>query len=259
MIHPTALIGKDVKLADDVEIGPFSVLRGKVTVGSGTRIESHTVIGCDHGEVVIGSNNHILSAAMIGGIPQDLSYKNEPTRLEIGDSNTFREFVTVNVGTTKGGGVTRIGNHGLYMAYVHVAHDCQIGDHVVVANTCNFAGHVTVEDHVRIGGACSFAQFLTVGKYSYLGGGSIVNKDVLPCTIAQGNFAVSRATNKIGLERAGISKEEIESVHRAVRALIMGERTVDEALAFIEKECASLPLVQHIVQFVKNSEKGIAR
>lgn len=259
MIHPTAIISKEAEIASDVVIGPFSVVMGKVSIGKGTRIESHVVIGSHHGIVEIGKNNHILSGAMVGGPPQDLKYKNEPTKLIVGDDNTLREFVTLNIGTVNGGGVTQIGNKNLLMAYVHVAHDCHLGNDVVIANTTNFAGHVTVEDHVRIGGVCSFNQFITIGKYAYIAGDSAVNKDVLPFTMAQGKYAVSRATNKIGLERAGFSKEEVENIHRAIRTVIMGNRTIEEALKTIEEECKPSDSIQHFVNFIKKSERGIAK
>ncbi len=258
-IHPSAIISKSAELASDVSVGPFTVIQGRVKVDSGTQIESHCVIGNEHGVTRIGKKNHILSGAMVGGIPQDLTYKNEPTELTIGDGNTIREFVTINTGTKKGGGLTMIGNSCLLMAYVHIAHDCQIGNNVVIANTTNFAGHVIVEDNVRIGGVCSFNQFITVGRFAYIGGESAVNKDILPFTIAQGNYAVSRATNKIGLERSGFTKESVENIHRAIRFLLMGNRTIEEALELIEKECQASAEIDHLVQFVRKSERGIAR
>ena len=260
-VHSTAIISSQAEIAVDAEVGPFSIIKGKTSIGSGTKIESHTVIGNEHGITVIGKKNHILSGAMVGGIPQDLTYKGEPTRLEIGDGNTIREFVTINNGTQKGGGLTKIGNNGLFMAYVHIAHDCHIGNNVVIANTTNFAGHVIVEDNVRIGGVCSFNQFITIGRFAYIAGESAVNKDILPFTMVQGmgSYAVSRATNKIGIERAGFNKEEVANVHRAIRALIMGNRTIEEALDLISKECEPSPNIEHLVNFVRRSERGIAR
>lgn len=260
-IHPTAILSKQAEIAQDVEIGPYSIVKGNVRIGSGTRIESHVVIGNEYGTTVIGKSNHILPGAMVGGPPQDLSYKGEPTRLEIGDGNTIREFVTINTGTPKGGGITRIGNNCLFMAYVHVAHDCHLGNSVVIANTTNFAGHVTVEDNVRIGGSCSFNQFITLGRFAYIAGESAVNKDVLPFTMVQGigDYAVSRATNKIGLERSGVNKEEVDNIHRAIRALLMGNRTIEEGLEMIQRDCQPSPNIEHLVRFVKKSERGIAR
>ncbi|HMN67932.1 MAG TPA: acyl-ACP--UDP-N-acetylglucosamine O-acyltransferase [Bdellovibrionales bacterium] len=258
-VHPTAILDKSVELDTGVVIGPYSILKGKVQLGAGTRVESHVVIGSEHGQVTMGKNNRIYSGAMVGGPPQDLKYNNEPTRLEMGDGNQIREFVTINVGTATGGGVTSIGNQNLLMAYVHVAHDCHLGSHIAIANTTNFAGHVTVEDHVRVGGVCSFNQFITIGRYAFIAGDSAVNKDVMPFTIAQGKYAVSRATNSIGLERAGFSKEEIDNVYRAVRIVLKGNRTIEEALAEIETECAASDNIKHLVQFIKKSERGIAR
>ncbi len=258
-IHPTAILDKRVEIADRVRIGPYAVLMGKVLIGAGTTVASHSVIGSEHGVVKIGENNHIYASAMVGGPPQDLKFKGEETRLEIGDHNVIREFCTINVGTSTGTGVTRIGNSNLFMAYVHVAHDCKIGNHIAIANTTNFAGHVTVEDHVRIGGVCSFNQFITIGKYAFIAGDSAVNKDIMPFTIAQGKYAVSRAANRIGLERAGFSSEEVENVHRAVRSVLKGGRTIDEALEQIQETCQPSQHIEYLVQFIRKSERGIAR
>ena len=196
---------------------------------------------------------------MIGGPPQDLKYKGEETRLEIGDGNQIREFVTINVGTATGTGVTRVGNKNLLMAYVHIAHDCNLGSHIAIANTSNFAGHVTVEDHVHVGGVCSFNQFITVGKYAFIAGDSAVNKDVMPFTIAQGKYAVSRAPNSILLERSGFPKEEIENIYRAIRIITKGNRTMEEALTEIHSECSPSENIQYLVSFIGKSKRGIAR
>lgn len=258
-VHPTAILGPKVELGNDVVIGPYAVLKGKVIVGDGTKIESHAVIGSDHGFVKLGRNNVIYSSAMVGGPPQDLKFKGEETRLEIGDSNQIREFVTINVGTVTGTGLTRIGSNNLLMAYVHVAHDCNIGSNIAIANTTNFAGHVTVQDNVRIGGVCSFNQFVTVGKYAFIAGEAAVNKDIMPFTMAQGKYAVSRALNSIGLERAGYSKEEVDNLYLAVRMVLKGNRTIEEALKDIEEKCKPSENIQYLVNFIKKSERGIAR
>lgn len=259
LIHPTAIIEKGVELDSGVKVGPYSVVKGKVQIGADTVIESHVVIGSEHGIVKLGKNNHLYSGAMVGGPPQDLKYKNEATRLEIGDHNQIREFVTVNIGTATGTGVTRIGSNCLLMAYVHVAHDCQLGSHIAVANTSNFAGHVTVEDYVRIGGVCSFNQFITVGKYAFIAGDSAVNKDVMPFTIAQGKYAVSRAPNLVLLERSGFAKDEIDNIYKAIRIVTKGGRTIEEALADIDKECAASENIKYLTAFIRKSERGIAR
>jgi UDP-N-acetylglucosamine acyltransferase len=259
MIHPTAIISKGAELDSDVSVGPYCVIEGDVQIGKGTKISSHVVIGSEYGKVRIGEKNQIYSGAVIGGPPQDLKYNHEPTRLEIGHNNVIREFVTLNIGTHGGGGQTTIGSNNLLMAYVHVAHDCHLGSHIVIANTTNLAGHVNIDDHVRIGGVCSFNQFVRVGRYAYIAGTSAVNKDILPFSIAQGSYAAARATNKIGLERSGFSVEDVENIHRAIRAIIMGNRTIDEALELIQTDCATTDHVRYFVDFVKTSERGIAR
>lgn len=258
-IHPTAVIDKTVELAEGVKVGPYSVIKGKVLVGKNTKIDSHVVIGSEHGSVVIGQGNHILPGAMVGGPPQDKKFKGESTRLEVGDNNIIREFVTINCGTATGGGLTKIGNGNLLMAYVHVAHDCQLGNHIAVANTTNFAGHVTVEDHVHVGGVCAFNQFVTVGKYAFIAGDSAVNKDIMPFTIAQGKYAVSRAANSIGLERAGFAKEEIDNIYKAIRIVTKGGRTIEESLEDIQKECSPSENITYLMNFIRKSERGIAR
>lgn len=258
-IHPTAIVGPSVELGKNVEIGPFSMVHGQVRIGDGTVIKSHAVVGSEHSIVQIGKNNVIYSGAMVGGPPQDLTYKNEDTRLEIGDGNHIREFVTINTGTTKGGGTTRIASHCLLMAYVHIAHDCQIGNHVVIANTSQLAGHVIIEDHVKVGGVCKFNQFVRVGKHSFVAGDASVNKDIIPFSIAQGNYAVARAANSIGLERDGFKADDIEAIYKAIRLVLKGERTIEVAIEEIKAANGSSPHIEYLVDFMKNSERGIAR
>ncbi|OFZ11503.1 MAG: acyl-[acyl-carrier-protein]--UDP-N-acetylglucosamine O-acyltransferase [Bdellovibrionales bacterium RBG_16_40_8] len=258
-IHSTAIISKTVELASDVSIGPFSVITGRVRIDSGTRIENGVTIGSDYGVVEIGKDNHFLSGAVIGGPPQDLSYKGDSTKLIIGDKNIIREFSTINCGTVKGGGTTSIGNECMFMAYVHVAHDCQFGNNVVVANSTQFAGHVEVEDYVRIGGMVGITQFVRIGKFAYIGGGAEINKDILPFSIAEGSWAKARAANKVGMTRAGFSKDEVENIYRALRAIIMGHRTIDQAIKKIQDDCKLSSQIQYIIDFVKSSENGIAR
>jgi UDP-N-acetylglucosamine acyltransferase len=258
-IHSSAIIGKQVELGRGVEVGPYSIIKGRVRIGDGTKIGSHSVIGSDFGIVEMGEDNIVFASAMIGGPPQDLKYNNEPTKLVIGDRNSFREFVTLNTGTVTGGGVTTIGNDCLLMTYVHVAHDCHIGNHVVIANASNFAGHVTVEDNVRIGGACVFNQFVRIGKYSFLAGDSSANKDILPFSIAQGRYAVARAANTIGLERAGFEALDVESIYKAIRIVTKGDRTMEEAIEEIRTSCKPSDHIDYLVKFISSSERGIAR
>lgn len=258
MIHPTAIISKDAKIGRNVHIGPFCVLEGDVTIDDDCYLASHVVIGNRHGVVVMGRGNVFEAGAAVGGPPQDLSYKGEPTKLVIGEKNHFREFVTVNCATAKASGVTTIGSHCLIMAYSHIAHDCVLGDHVVIANSNQLAGHVTLEDHVKTGGMCGFNQFCRVGKYSFVAGDSAVNKDILPYTISQGKYAVMRACNSIGLDRAGFSKEDIESINRAIRIVTKGGGTVEQSLARIADECVQSPAIQYFVDSIKSSTRGLA-
>lgn len=255
-IHPSSVISKEAEIGSGVEIGPFCVVKGRVRIGEGCVLESHVSLGNEWGSVSLGKNNRLATGAAVGGPPQDLSYKGDPTALELGDNNLIREYVTLNCGTKKGGGITRIGSHCMIMAYAHVAHDCQIGDHVVIANSNQLAGHVVFEDHVKTGGMCGFNQHCRVGRHSFVAGDSAVNKDILPFTIAQGKYAVMRAPNSIGLDRAGYAKEEIEAINRAVRIITKGGGTVDESLARILVECKQGPLLQYFVDFVKNSVAG---
>jgi UDP-N-acetylglucosamine acyltransferase len=257
-IHPSSVVSSDVVLGEDVEIGPYCNIQGQVKIGQGTFVEGHVTIGSRHGVVEIGKNNHIAPGAVIGGPPQDISYKAEPTKLIIGDNNVIREFSTLNIATSKGDGATVVGNNCYFMAYSHVGHDCKIGNNVIVANNSHFGGHCFVEDNVVIGGVCAFNQFSKIGKNSFVAGSSIVNKDVLPFSRAQGNYAIVRATNKVGLLRKGFSKEEVNNIHKAIRIVIMGSATLEEAYARIESECKPSENIAYLVNFIKSSKRGIA-
>lgn len=257
-IHPTSVLSPDVELGPDVEIGPYCLIQGKVKIGRGTYIEGHTTVGYRHGIIEIGENNHISPGAVIGGPPQDISYKGEPTHLIIGSNNVFREFSTVNLATSKGDGKTEVGNNCYFMSYTHVGHDCKIGNNVIMANNSHLGGHCEIEDGVVIGGVCAFNQFTKVGKNAFVAANSVVNKDILPFSRAQGSWALVRATNKVGLLRKGIAKDEVQNIHKALRILIMGKGTVDEALARIQSECSQSPQIDYLVHFVKSSKRGIA-
>lgn len=257
-VHPSSVLSPDVELAPDVEIGPYCLIQGKVKIGRGTFIEGHATVGSRYGILEIGENNHIFPGAVIGGPPQDITYKSEPTRLIIGNNNTFREFSTVNLATNKGDGKTEIGNNCYMMAYTHVGHDCKVGNNVVMANDSHLGGHCIIEDNVTIGGVCAFNQFTRVGKNAFIAGSSVVNKDILPFSRAQGTYALVRATNKVGLSRKGFSKEEVNNVHKAIRILIMGSSTLEEAYERISNECMPSENINYLVQFVKQSKRGIA-
>lgn len=259
MIHPTSVISKGVEIHPEAHIGPFCVIEGNVKIGKGTRLDSHVRIGSEYGIVEIGENNHFFAGSVIGGYPQDRSYKNDDTKVIIGNDNQFRECVTVSLGTKKGHGQTVIGSQNLFMAYVHFGHDCVVGDSNFIANTCQFAGHVEVGSKTTIGGVCAFNQFVRIGNSAFIGGYSSVNKDILPFTISQGNYAVMRATNKIGLERGGMPIDEVENIHRAVRFLIRGSSTVAEGIQRIKEECRSSENIQYLIEFAENSKRGIAK
>lgn len=258
-VHPSSILDGDVEIGDDVEIGPYCLIQGKVKIGRGTIVEGHVTLGSRYGVLEIGEFNKFSPGAVIGGPPQDISYQSEPTQLKIGNHNTFREFSTVNIATNKGEKQTLIGNHNYFMAYTHVGHDCKIGNNVVVANDSHLGGHTEIEDGVVIGGVCAFNQYTKVGKNSFIAGSSVVNKDILPFSKAQGNYAVCRATNKVGLQRKGFSNEEVENVHRALRIIIMGTDTMDESIARIKTECQMSPNIEYLISFIKNSKRGVAR
>lgn len=258
-IHPSSVVSRETELADGVEIGPFCIIRGKVKIGAGTKLESHVSVGSEHGVVEIGRNNRISYGAALGGPPQDIHYKGEPTKLVIGDDNMIRECTTLNIGTIKGGGVTKVGSKNLIMAYVHLGHDVNMGDHNVIVNSTQIAGHVHIDHHVTISGVCAFNQFVRIGSYSFTAGYSSVNKDILPYCIARGNYAVATATNKIALERAGFSEEKVETLHQAIRIILKGTSTTNEAIERIQRECIPSPEIEYLVDFVRNSKRGLAK
>lgn len=257
-IHPTSVVSPGIEIGPDVEIGPYCFIQGKGKIGRGTYVEGHVTLGFRHGIIIIGENNHFSPGAVIGGPPQDVSYKNEETSLIIGDNNVFREFSTVNLATAKGDKKTEIGNHCYLMAYTHIGHDCKIGNNVIIANNTHFGGHCEVEDNVVISGVCAINQFTRIGRGAFVAGNSAVNKDIPPFSRAQGNYAVVRATNKIGLIRKGFSREEANNVHKAIRIMAMGTGTVDENLERIKAECTQSENLEHFIHFIKSSKRGIA-
>lgn len=215
-IHRLAYVHPDAELADDVVVGPFSVVGPDVKIGKGTRLMNNVTI---EGRTTLGENNLVFPSAVIGAIPQDLKYAGGDTRLEIGDGNTFRECVTVNLGTEFGGWLTKIGNENLFMACSHVGHDCQIGDRTILANTALLAGHCCIEDDAKIMGLVGLQQFTTVGQHAYVGGLSRVVQDVPPFMMVAGDPAKVHRVNVIGLERAGASEQRIEAIRDAYRLL----------------------------------------
>jgi len=257
MIHPTAIIDKSAKIPSSCEIGAYSVIGADVQLGENCRLLSHVAI---RGPTKIGSDNSIFPFAAIGMAPQDVTYKGEPTRLEIGDHNEIREYVTINRGTVKGGGVTRIGSHLLIMAYTHVGHDCVIGDHAMLVNGATLAGHVTVEEWAVVGALCPVHQFVRIGTHSYIGGGTTITQDVLPFSMT----SAAREThaygmNKVGLQRRGFSKERIAKIHHAYKILLASKMNTSQALEQLKSETDRGEDVDLLIRFIEASERGIIK
>lgn len=236
------------------------MIEGEVTIGAHTVLDSHVRIGSRFGRVTIGDHNHILAGAVLGGPAQDRSYRDGGyTALTVGDHNRIGEFVTIHLATEKGGGLTRIGDHNFIMAYAHIAHDCRLGDHIVMANAAHLGGHVIVEDHALLSGVLAVTQFVRLGTYSFLAAGSHANKDIAPYTIAEGHWAAPRATNRVGLKRAGVDAAERRAIDRAVRILLDRSLTIERVIERIVAECGSGPHVAHLCEFLGSSTRGIAR
>jgi UDP-N-acetylglucosamine acyltransferase len=254
--HPTAIIDPQARLACSVTIGPYSIIGKDVELGEGCEVMSHVVI---QGPTRAGKENRFFPYASIGLDPQDMKYQGEETALEIGDGNTFREFVTVHRGTAEGG-VTRIGNHNLLMAYVHVAHDCRLGDHIIMANGASLAGHIEIGDHATVGPFCGIHQFTRIGAYSFLGAYTVVNKDILPYskTTAPRPMIVLGA-NKLGLERRGLSPEDIAELEKAFRLLCRSKLNTTQALEEMKARNLNSPHVRALMDFIRNSERGVAK
>lgn len=256
MIHNTAIIDSSAKIADDVRIGPYSVIDADVEIQSGTIIEPHVVI---KGPTRIGRDNHIFQFASIGEQPQDLKYDGEVTHLEIGDRNTIREYVTMNRGTEQGGGLTKIGSDNLFMGYVHVAHDCIVGNHIVFANNATLAGHVTVEDHAILGGFTSVHQFTRIGAHCFTGFATALDRDVLPYFIVAGNRARAIGINKEGLKRSGFSKEAIRALQAVFKILVKAKGSHKEAVEKANELARNSAEVQQVLDFLAQSERGWTR
>jgi UDP-N-acetylglucosamine acyltransferase len=256
MIHPTAVIDPKAELGENVTVGPFAVIGGNVVIGRGTSIGAHAVID---GWTSIGEDNRISPISSVGGIPQDLKFKGEKTWLKIGDRNMIREFTTLQPGTATGIGETVIGNDNLFMAYCHVAHDCIIGNRVIMANGSTLAGHVIVEDFAILGGLSAVHQYVRVGESAMLSGGAMVGQDVAPYTIAAGDRARMRGLNVVGLKRRGFPEENIRILKKAFRILLLSKLRISDALARIRSELPPIPQLVHFLEFIEKSERGICR
>lgn len=255
-IHPTAIVDKSAIIHDNVEIGAYAIIGANVEIGSGSKIGNHT---CVNGYTKIGKNNHIFQFASIGEAPQDKKYNGEPTRLEIGDNNTIREFCTLNTGTVTGSGVTKIGNNNWLMVYAHIAHDCVIGDNTIFANSVALAGHVVIKDWVILGGHALVHQFCIVGEHSMIAGNTGIAQDVPPYVMAFGHSAEPKGINAEGLRRRNFTLEQINNIKHAYKILYRSGLGYNEAKAGIADLAETQPELQAFITFFEQSTRGIIR
>lgn len=257
LIHPQAIVHPGARLGTNVHVGPFSVIGDGVEIGDGTWIGPHVVV---NGPTRIGRDNRIYQFASLGESPQHMGYKGEPTRLEIGDRNTIREYCTLNRGSTvPGHGVTRVGDDNFVMAYCHIAHDCQVGSKIIFANNSSLAGHVNVGDCAVLGGFTMVHQFCRIGAYCMTAVNTVTFKDIPPCLMVGGNTAVPHGLNLRGLKRRGFSDEAIEALKRAYRTIYRSDKLLADALAELEPLAQEFPEVRAFTQFIAESERGIVR
>lgn len=255
-IHPSAIVDSGARLAAGVAVGPYSVIGPQVEVGEGSWIGAHVVLD---GRTRLGRNNRIFHFASIGGPPQDKKYAGEDTAVEIGDGNTIREYVTINRGTALDAGVTRLGDDNWIMAYVHFAHDCQVGSHTIVANACQLAGHVTLGDWAILGATTLVHQFVSIGAHSFTGMGTYLAQDLPPYVMAAGNGAKPYGLNAEGLKRRGFPPEAIAALKRAYRTLYRSGLSLEEARSELERQAASSAEVRRLVEFLATAKRGILR
>jgi UDP-N-acetylglucosamine acyltransferase len=255
-IHATALVDPGAELDLDVEVGPYSIIGPEVKIGKGTRIKPHVVV---EGNTTIGEGNLIFQFATIGSIPQDLKYKGEDSQLIIGSHNVIREYASLNPGTTGGGMITRVGDRNLLMMYCHIAHDCTIGNHSVIANGATLGGHVIIEDYVIAGGLVGIHQFVKVGTGSIVGAGSMVSKDIPPYCNATGDRVRLRGLNLVGLRRRGFSRDQIDALKKAYHIIFKSGLRTKEALRKARQEIQQTQEVGHMVSFIESSKRGVCR
>ena len=256
-IHPTAVVHPDARVPESCTIGPFCTIGASVEMGEHCELVSHVVL---EGPARLGSHNKIYPFSAVGIGPQDLSYRNEPTRLEIGDRNMIREYVTIHRGTVKGGQLTKIGSDCLIMAYAHIAHDCFIADHVIMANAATLAGHVTVEEWAVVGALCPVHQFVRVGAHSYIGGGTTITQDVLPFSKTSAVREVhAYGANAVGLERRGFSKDRVRAIQLAFRTLIASKLNTTQAIEKIRSKGNVTEDVEVLLKFIESSERGVLK
>ena len=255
-IHPTAIVSDKAVLGPDCQIGSFSIVGEEVELGRGVKIHSHVVI---EGRTCIGDETHVYPFVSIGLPPQDLKYSGEPTATEIGERNHIREFVTIHRGTAGGGGVTRIGNENLLMAQAHVAHDCQLGSGIIMANAATLAGHVEIDDRASIGAYSGVHQFCRIGLEAFVGGYSVVVKDAMPYATIQGNHAKCYGLNTLGMKRRGYSRDAIEKLSRAFHLLLAAKLNTTQAVERIQAEITGSAEVDRLVRFILSSKRGVVK
>jgi len=257
VIHPSAIVDPNAQIPTSCKIGPFCVVGREVVLGESCELLSHVVLS---GPLQMGRNNRVFPFTTIGLEPQDLKFKGEVTRVEIGDNNVIRECVTIHRGTPGGGGVTRIGSNCLLMAYVHIAHDCMVGNNVIMANSATLAGHVTIEDYATVGAFSPVHQFVRVGAHSYVGGGTVITRDVLPFSrVSAEREARVYGINSIGLQRKGFSKERIQSIQRAFRVLINSKLNTTQAVEKLRSDGDLGEDVELLVHFIEGSKRGVIK
>lgn len=255
-VHPTAIVAPGAQIHESAEVGPYAIIGGKVKIGAGTVVGPHTVI---EGITTIGQKNRIFHHASVGAQPQDLKYHGEETSLTIGDENTIREFTTLHTGTVGGGGITKIGNKNLFMAYAHVAHDCIIGNGNIFPNSATLAGHVEIGNGVHLGALAAVHQFTRIGDLAFIAGGAMVVMDVPPFCMAQGDRAELAGINQVGLKRAGYSEEQQSRIKDAYRVLFRSKMGLNEALSQLREGMGQHAEIALLLEFVTNSKRGITR
>lgn len=255
-IHAAALVSPRAQIGAGCYIGPFCTVGDEVVLAEGVRLESHVVVD---GRTSIGDETHVFPFASIGLAPQDLKYEGEPTAVEIGGRNQIREFVTIHRGTAGGGGVTRIGDGNLLMAQAHVAHDCQLGNEIIMANAATLAGHVEIADRANIGAYSGVHQFCRIGVEAFVGGYSVVVKDAPPFAVIQGNHAKCYGLNRVGMKRRGYSKEVVEKLHRAYHLLLSAKLNTTQAIEKIKEEITGCKEVDLLVDFIEGSKRGVVK
>jgi UDP-N-acetylglucosamine acyltransferase len=256
-IHPTAIVDPSAKIPASCSIGPYCIIHPGVELGENCELISNVVLG---GPSRFGSNNRIYPYAVLGMDPQDITYKGEPTRLEVGSDNVIREYVTITRGTSKGGGVTRVGSHILIMAYAHIGHDCSIGDHAMLVNAATLAGHVTVEEWAVVGALCPVHQFVRIGAHSYIGGGTTITQDVLPYSMTSAERDThAYMLNKVGLQRRGFSSERIAALHHAFKMLLASKMNTSQAIEKLRSEGAQGEDVDALLSFIESAKRGVIK